>query len=167
MLNKRKGPAVWVRIAILFIFILFISLFSYKWIYVFKGHRAQIDRVLYKRNMQTLMLNTKNLTILPQSANDILIENEDGEKQKKIVGVILENGVKVNCKSLIITTGTFLRAHINIGLEVRPAGRLGDKASVELGNSLEKIGFKMGRLKTGSIIKNVIWRSILKKIHSK
>ena len=106
--------------------------------------------------MQTLMLNTKNLTILPQSANDILIENEDGENQKKIVGVILENGVKVNCKSLIITTGTFLRAHINIGLEVRPAGRLGDKASVELGNSLEKIGFKMGRLKTGSINKNKI-----------
>ena len=107
--------------------------------------------MLYKRNMQSLMLNTKNLTILSQTANDILIENVD-EKQK-VVGVVLENGVKVNCKSLIITTGTFLRAHINIGLEMRPAGRLGDKSSVELGNSIEKIGFKMGRLKTGILLK--------------
>lgn len=43
-----------------------------------------------------------------------------------------------------------MRANINYGLEVRPAGRLGDKPSIELGNSLERIGFKMGRLKTGT-----------------
>ncbi len=51
---------------------------------------------------------------------------------------------------MIITTGTFLRAQINQGLETRPAGRLGDKTSIELGFSLERIGFKMGRLKTGT-----------------
>ena len=62
---------------------------------------------------------------------------------------ILENGQVIRAKSVILTTGTFLRANINIGLEVRPAGRLGDKPSVALGNSLEKIGFSMGRLKTG------------------
>jgi tRNA uridine 5-carboxymethylaminomethyl modification enzyme len=50
----------------------------------------------------------------------------------------------------VITTGTFLRAYINIGLESRPAGRIDDKPSIELGNSLERLGFKMGRLKTGS-----------------
>jgi tRNA uridine 5-carboxymethylaminomethyl modification enzyme len=61
-----------------------------------------------------------------------------------------ENGDIINSKSVVITTGTFLRANINIGLETRPAGRLGDAASIELGNSLERIGFKMGRLKTGT-----------------
>lgn len=50
----------------------------------------------------------------------------------------------------MITTGTFLRAQINFGLETRPAGRLGDKPSIELGQSLERIGFHMGRLKTGT-----------------
>lgn len=50
----------------------------------------------------------------------------------------------------MITTGTFLRAQINIGLESRPAGRLGDQPSIELGKSLERIGFRMGRLKTGT-----------------
>lgn len=51
---------------------------------------------------------------------------------------------------MVITTGTFLRAQINMGLETRPAGRLGDQPSIELGNSLERIGFGMGRLKTGT-----------------
>lgn len=51
---------------------------------------------------------------------------------------------------MVITTGTFLRAQINIGLETRAAGRLNDQPSVELGNSLEKLGFRMGRLKTGT-----------------
>ena len=55
----------------------------------------------------------------------------------------------IKCRSVIITTGTFLRANINIGLEVRPAGRLGDNPSIELAKSIERLGFRMGRLKTG------------------
>ena len=63
-----------------------------------KGHRAQIDRVLYKRNMQELMLNTKNLTVLPEQVNDIILTNNDGTQieslgndttQVKVAGVIL------------------------------------------------------------------------------
>lgn len=61
-----------------------------------------------------------------------------------------ESGEVINSKSVVITTGTFLRANINIGLETRPAGRIGDAPSIELGNSIERIGFKMGRLKTGT-----------------
>ena len=64
-----------------------------------------------------------------------------------------ENGQIINCKSVVITTGTFLRAYINIGLESRPAGRIDDKPSIELGNSLERLNFKMGRLKTGVHLK--------------
>lgn len=118
ILNKRRGPAVW-------------------------GHRAQIDRVLYKKNMQQIMLNTKNLNVISESVDDILFVDEDeaNNKRLKIIGVRLENGNVINCKSVVITTGTFLRANINTGLETRPAGRLGDKPSVQLGNSLEKNRF--------------------------
>ncbi len=51
---------------------------------------------------------------------------------------------------MVITTGTFLRANINIGLETYPAGRINDKPSIDLALSIEKIGFRMGRLKTGT-----------------
>ena len=63
---------------------------------------------------------------------------------------LAESGEIISSKSVVITTGTFLRANINIGLESRPAGRIGDAPSIELGNSIERIGFKMGRLKTGT-----------------
>ncbi|RNA09104.1 MTO1 mitochondrial [Brachionus plicatilis] len=128
ILNKRKGPAVW-------------------------GNRAQIDRVLYKQNMQNEMLNTKNLTIKAEPVDDLLLVQEPSVLDTvglKVGGVILENRKLIKSKSVIITTGTFLRANINYGLEVKSAGRMGDQPSVELGNSLEKIGFKMGRLKTGT-----------------
>lgn len=60
-----------------------------------------------------------------------------------------EGGAKIFSKAVILTTGTFLKGQINIGLEVRPAGRLGDEPSIGLANTLEKFGFRMGRLKTG------------------
>ncbi|CAF0725893.1 unnamed protein product [Brachionus calyciflorus] len=125
ILNKRKGPAVW-------------------------GNRAQIDRVLYKKNMQHELLNTKNLTIIAEPVDDLMLIQDQSNSQLRVGGIVLENGRLIKSKTVVITTGTFLRANINYGLEVRPAGRLGDKPSIELGNSLEKIGFKMGRLKTGT-----------------
>jgi tRNA uridine 5-carboxymethylaminomethyl modification enzyme len=63
---------------------------------------------------------------------------------------LTESGETITSKSVVITTGTFLRAQINIGLETRPAGRVGDQPAIELGNSLERMGFRMGRLKTGT-----------------
>ncbi len=99
--------------------------------------------------MQEIILNTKNLNILAEPVDNLILTNDVNEKQR-VTGIILENGQKITAKSVILTTGTFLRANINIGLEVRPAGRLGDKPSIELGKSLERIGFKMGRLKTGT-----------------
>lgn len=99
--------------------------------------------------MQEILLNTKNLSIIAKGVNDIVLIEQPNSKLK-VGGVILENGQIIDCKSIIITTGTFLRANINIGLESRPAGRLGDKPSVELACSIEKIGFQMGRLKTGN-----------------
>lgn len=118
--------------------------------------------------MQQVMLNTENLSVEAHPVDDILLIEEPS---LRVCGVILgnfykristenidsnlfyfsiENGQKILSKSVVITTGTFLRANINLGLETRPAGRLGDQPSIELGNSIEKIGFKMGRLKTGT-----------------
>lgn len=50
---------------------------------------------------------------------------------------------------MVITTGTFLKGQINVGLETRPAGRMNDEPSIGLANTLERLGFQMGRLKTG------------------
>ena len=98
MLNRRKGPAV-------------------------RGPRAQIDRTLYKQFVQKYLLATPNLSIETGSVEDLIIdENLAG---KRVTGIVLKNGRKIKAPSVIITTGTFLRGQINIGLEVRPAGRIG------------------------------------------
>jgi len=52
---------------------------------------------------------------------------------------------------VVITTGTFLRGTINIGLEVRSAGRMGEDAAIGLGKTIEKAGFRMGRMRTGEL----------------
>jgi hypothetical protein len=53
---------------------------------------------------------------------------------------------------VILTTGTFLRGHINIGLDVKPAGRIGDAPAIGLAKTLDNAGFKLGRLKTGNFV---------------
>ncbi|XP_074847116.1 5-taurinomethyluridine-[tRNA] synthase subunit MTO1, mitochondrial isoform X2 [Carettochelys insculpta] len=127
VLNRGKGPAVW-------------------------GLRAQIDRKLYKANMQKEILNTPLLTVHEASVEDIiLMEPESNHPGKcQVCGVILEDGSRVHAGSVILTTGTFLRGMVFIGLEKHPAGRLGDQPSIGLAQTLEKLGFAVGRLKTGT-----------------
>ncbi|XP_058807760.1 protein MTO1 homolog, mitochondrial isoform X4 [Phymastichus coffea] len=121
ILNKKKGPAVW-------------------------GLRAQIDRNLYKQNLQTKLFNTSGLQILEASVEDLLLD----EDYKKCCGIILKDGSKIKSNTVVITTGTFLKGQINIGLETKPAGRLDDEPSIRLANTLEQLGFSIGRLKTGT-----------------
>lgn len=123
VLNTRKGPAVW-------------------------GLRAQIDRDQYRQNMQEEISSTKNLSIIESSVDDLIII-KDGNHHR-INSVLLGNGIAVQGKSVVLTTGTFLRGHITIGLDVRPAGRMGDEPSVALAETLENLGFTVGRLKTGT-----------------
>lgn len=145
MLNRSKGPAVW-------------------------GPRAQIDRKLYKKSVQEELLKTTNLDIYCSSVEDLLWENlEDGKAaMRKCNGVLLSDGTKVNSKAVVITTGTFLRGQINIGLDVRPAGRIGDEPAIGLAKSLDELGFRLGRLKTGTpprILKDTINFTNLKPMH--
>ncbi|XP_049291563.1 protein MTO1 homolog, mitochondrial [Anopheles funestus] len=123
VLNRRKGPAVW-------------------------GPRAQIDRKLYKREVQQTLENTPNLTIIEASVEDIVLSRQS--EQPQLAGVKLADGRTIVANSLVITTGTFLRGQINIGLETRPAGRMGDEPAIGLAKSIEQLGFQLGRLKTGT-----------------
>ncbi|XP_055920945.1 protein MTO1 homolog, mitochondrial [Eupeodes corollae] len=130
VLNRRRGPAVW-------------------------GPRAQIDRQLYKAAVQKELFNIPNLDILCTPVEDLIIDEctpaDNSETAVvKCSGVILKTGEKIHSHGVVITTGTFLRAHINIGMDVRPAGRMGDAPAIGLANSLENLNFRMGRLKTGT-----------------
>ncbi|XP_017726811.1 PREDICTED: protein MTO1 homolog, mitochondrial [Rhinopithecus bieti] len=143
VLNRRKGPAVW-------------------------GLRAQIDRKLYKQNMQKEILNTPLLTVQEGAVEDLILTEPEPEHTGKcrVSGVVLVDGSTVYAESVILTTGTFLRGMIVIGLEMHPAGRLGDHPSIGLAQTLEKLGFVVGRLKTGTpprIAKDSINFSILNK----
>ena len=128
MLNRSKGPAV-------------------------RGPRAQADRKLYRQAMQALLSDYPNLTLIEDSAEDLMIKNE------QVTGVITGTGRELSAKAVVITTGTFLRGLIHRGEEKIPAGRVGEKPAVGLALTLEKRGFPLGRLKTGTparIDKNTI-----------
>ena len=109
-----------------------------------QGPRAQADRSLYKKSIQNIIEKQKNLDVLEGSAEDIIINGEALE------GVIVEGLGKITTKSLVLTTGTFLRGVIRLGKESYPAGRVGDKPSINLAKSIEKLKFSIGRLKTGT-----------------
>ena len=109
-----------------------------------RGPRAQADRNLYKNSIQKIIKNQKNLKIIEGSVEDLLI------RDNRVYGVLLKNTGEIFSESMVLTTGTFLRGLIRIGTKNYPAGRLGDKPSVNLAKTIESIGFSIGRLKTGT-----------------
>lgn len=108
------------------------------------GPRAQADRKLYKKAMYQILTNYPNLEILYAKVEDIEI------KSSEITAVILNNGSKIPCQKIILTTGTFLSGLIHVGSQKIPAGRVGEEPSHGLSNTLKRIGFKLSRLKTGT-----------------
>ncbi|XP_055603252.1 protein MTO1 homolog, mitochondrial [Uranotaenia lowii] len=108
------------------------------------GPRAQIDRTLYRKAVQEELAGTDNLEIVEASVEDIILDD------RQIKGISLKSGNVIHTKSLVITTGTFLRGQINIGLKTSPAGRIGDEPAIGLAKSLENLGFRLARLKTGT-----------------
>uniref|UniRef100_A0A915AZ10 Protein MTO1 homolog, mitochondrial n=1 Tax=Parascaris univalens TaxID=6257 RepID=A0A915AZ10_PARUN len=114
------------------------------------GLRAQIDRSLYKRHMRKeIVENTPNLRVIEGSVEDLAIERaEDGSLC--VAGVRLEDGRILLSKSVVITTGTFLGGQVFRGMKKYPAGRIGEKSSTGLSKTLNELGFKLGRLRTGT-----------------
>ena len=109
-----------------------------------RGPRAQTDRVLYKKAINLLIKKQKNLEIIEGSVEDLFVSNN------KVGGVILGDNEKIFSKSVVLTTGTFLRGLIRIGSEKQDAGRVGDKPSIKLAKRLKELKFSIGRLKTGT-----------------
>lgn len=106
--------------------------------------RAQADRVLYKIEMRKTLEAQENLDILQGMVTRVL------EKNVKVIGVETSLGIRYLSKAVILTTGTFLKGLIHIGLKNFPAGRAGEFPSMELSDSLRDLGFQIGRLKTGT-----------------
>ncbi|VDD94379.1 unnamed protein product [Enterobius vermicularis] len=114
------------------------------------GLRAQIDRALYKKNMQEeVFCNIPNLTTLEGSVDDLILDEDENGKQC-VSGVLLDNGKVIHSKSVVLTCGTFLGGVIFYGTKKDFGGRFGDKASVSLSRTLSRLGFKLGRLRTGT-----------------
>jgi tRNA uridine 5-carboxymethylaminomethyl modification enzyme len=106
--------------------------------------RAQADRVLYRFSMRRVIESQENLDIKQATVEKIIVG--DG----KVEGVLTSLGIFYGAKSVIVTTGTFLKGLIHIGLENFSSGRAGEFPSIGLSESLSALGFKMGRLKTGT-----------------
>lgn len=121
LLNRSKGPAV-------------------------RGPRAQIDRVLYATAMQIELSATANLSIIEGECSRIEYTSQPSE----VTGIHLSDGRFIKCKSVVVTTGTFLRGLIHIGPKKIPAGRLNETACNTLSESFEKLRLPLGRLKTGT-----------------
>lgn len=104
--------------------------------------------------MQTELENYPNLKIHEDSVADVLIDHSESNNaegsQGTVRGVVLESGQILRTNNVIITTGTFLSGEIHIGLTAYPSGRLGEKATFGLSDTLKTAGFQMGRLKTGT-----------------
>jgi tRNA uridine 5-carboxymethylaminomethyl modification enzyme len=120
ILNSSRGPAVWAL-------------------------RAQSDKREYAAVMKAIVENQENLTIREGMATDLVLGAND-----EVIGVQTYFGVAFQCPAVILTTGTFLGGKIWVGNKSMPAGRAGEFAAEGLTETLNRLGFETGRLKTGT-----------------
>jgi tRNA uridine 5-carboxymethylaminomethyl modification enzyme len=110
-----------------------------------RGPRAQADRKLYRKAMQNLLAAQPNLTVEAGAVEDLLLDNAGSVR-----AVVTAEGKVISAGRVVLTTGTFLRGLIHIGTETTPAGRVGEAPSIGLSETLQRAGFRLGRLKTGT-----------------
>ncbi len=120
ILNSSRGPAVWAL-------------------------RAQTDKREYAAVMKGIVENQENLTIREGMVTDLILDAND-----EIIGLETYFGVSFHCKAVILTTGTFLGGKIWVGNKSMAAGRAGEFAAEGLTQTLNRLGFETGRLKTGT-----------------
>ena len=120
VLNRSKGPAV-------------------------RGPRCQADRKLYRQAVQDLLGALETLEVLEQPVEDLMLDDRG-----RCVGAIAADGTRIAAGRVVLTTGTFLRGMIHLGDERIAAGRVGDEPAVGLAATLDRAGFQLGRLKTGT-----------------
>ena len=106
--------------------------------------RAQADKFTYSRNAKELLEHTQNLSLFMDTVTDLIVENG------AVAGVVTQRGWKISARAVVLTTGTFMDGKIFIGEYEEACGRLGESAAIGLGSSLRRLGFDVGRLKTGT-----------------
>lgn len=121
ILNRSKGPAV-------------------------QAPRAQADKALYSQLAKWTLERQGGLSLFQDTVVDLLLSSSGRE----VCGVITERGRQFTARTVVLTTGTFMEADIFIGEFTASSGRLGEPAAVGLGNALRRMGFEVGRLKTGT-----------------
>ena len=109
-----------------------------------RGPRTQADRKLYRQAMQAAIAGQAGLDVIEGEVFDLIIEND------RIAGVVLTDGRRYPCGAVVLTTGTFLRGLIHIGEERFPAGRMNEASTTGLSATMTRLGFALGRLKTGT-----------------
>jgi tRNA uridine 5-carboxymethylaminomethyl modification enzyme len=125
MLNRSKGPAVW-------------------------SPRSQNDREWYSVAAAEALANIPNLTIIEDSVKSIQVSDNTGHIPRQITGIETNSGLYITCKSLVLCAGTFLRGLLHTGMSHTPGGRFNENPAIGITESLERIGFRSGRLKTGT-----------------
>ena len=121
-----------------------IKMLNYKKGSAVQALRAQADKITYPKEMLNTLNNQENLTILEAMVEDLIVEDN------KVKGIVLEDGKKIISQAVILTTGTYLKADIMVGDTRRREGPHGEKPSMHLSDNLNKLGFKIIRLKTGT-----------------
>jgi len=106
--------------------------------------RAQADRALYRKEMRATLENTPNLDLRQGMVVDLLVS------RGRIQGVAMQDGRTMAAQAVIIAAGTFLNGLVHTGRRTYTAGRAGEPASIELAETLKRLGFPVGRLKTGT-----------------
>ena len=152
ILNRSRGPAV-------------------------QAPRAQADKDAYKNAARSVLESQKNLTIFMDTVIDLITEERSGAEASsieaaniagtpKVCGVLTRRGHRISSKTVILAAGTFIEAKIFVGEFDAPQGRLGEEAALGLGQNLRRLGFPLGRLKTGTparIAGNSIDYSVMEK----
>jgi tRNA uridine 5-carboxymethylaminomethyl modification enzyme len=106
--------------------------------------RAQADRALYRKEMRRVLEATPNLHLRQGLVVELIVENN------RVCGVELQDTRRLRASAVVVATGTFLNGLIHTGRRTYTAGRAGEPASIELAESLKRLGFPVGRLKTGT-----------------
>ena len=109
-----------------------------------RAPRAQADRALYRTEMRRTLEATPNLSLRQGVVTDLLV------KDKKVLGIELQDSRRVGAPAIVIATGTFLNGQIHTGRRTYQGGRAGEPASIEFAHALKNLGFRVGRLKTGT-----------------
>jgi len=106
--------------------------------------RAQVDKIEYPKYMQSILKQQSSLEIKEAMVEDLMIENQ------QVKGVVLENNQKIYAKTVILTTGTYMRSHVLVGDTITKIGPDNQKTSLQLSNKLKEYGLEIIRLKTGT-----------------